>query len=595
MDILAFILSFVALILAFVNSGKLNNLERRLANIQKKHIHEPQKGVKQNSNTSVRGLRHETFAPRTTEVFSEQSESSGKRASAFIIWLKSNPLMKLGVAFVLMAFAWFVRFAYVNEWIGEHTVIFGALLIATLVMLFGFYDSLKLNNKRGLIILGTGVSMAVLSVFAGRFLYDLYSSGATFVMLVIPLAFSAFAAYKFNSAKFMVFVYGLAALSPFLTLSDTGSFFSLFAYLLLINLSALTLSFLRGWHILSSEALVSTALYSIVAFFSFRVDIQEVVFAYLLLFIFAVSAFVALVRFARDGDTESRAIARNYLMLGLLNTTLIAIWTFMGAPKDIYSPLLLLWSFVFLVLGFSSFVFYANKKAFYVFSASAMLFLGFITIVELEFELMLAAFSIEALLALFASYFISSKDKEITLKSAKLFFVPALMSAAYLIKFFGAGFGYADSMAVSVYVFMLTLALAGYFIYSSFSSDKKAIKTIKCFAATLFVWILALVWLVPHDIVYNYDLGTLISLVIYALIGIALYFNKGDKFAVDTQKLGAIVLIILVVRVLLVDVWELSLAFRIVTFALIGIALISTAYRIGHEKKKYEAINDNNL
>ncbi len=582
MDAFAFFMALVALALTFSNRGRINKLENALKRASQESEAVKQQplaqGGKPATPLAVRGLRHETAGGPAV------GSASLKRESAFVMWLKTNPLMKLGVAFVLLAFAWFVRFAYINEWIGEHTIIFGAFVLSAFVLVFGFYDSLKWNIKRGLSILGVGVSMSVLAIFAGRFLYEMYSAEATFAMLAVPLSFSALAAYYFDSKKLMAFVYALAALAPFLTLNDAGAFFALFGYLLLINLFVLTLSFLKNWHILSLEAFIATIIYSVISFVSFNIDSAETMFAYLVSAVFAVSAFIALARFAKEDDKEAVTTARSYLVLALLNTMLVAVWTFIGMPDDLHSPMLLLWAFVFLLMGFFSFAFYSGKKAFYVFSASSMLFLALVSMVELDLESWLAAFSIEALFALIAAYFIS-KNKEVTLQSAKLFAVPSLLSLFYFFGFIADGFDTTSPEAVSTYLFTLASAIAAYFLHSRFAPKEQIARSVKLFVGMVFAWVLAWIWFVPHDLIYGYNMATLWSIIIYALLGSLLYFNKGEWFGINTHKLGTYLLFALAIRVLLVDLWELDLAFRIVAFALLGVVLISTAYRMGHHRK----------
>jgi uncharacterized membrane protein len=58
------------------------------------------------------------------------------------------------------------------------------------------------------------------------------------------------------------------------------------------------------------------------------------------------------------------------------------------------------------------------------------------------------------------------------------------------------------------------------------------------------------------------------------------------------KKYGAVMLILVVIRLVLVDVWAMDLALRVVTFIVIGVMFISTAF-ISKSKKEESIINNN--
>jgi uncharacterized membrane protein len=74
------------------------------------------------------------------------------------------------------------------------------------------------------------------------------------------------------------------------------------------------------------------------------------------------------------------------------------------------------------------------------------------------------------------------------------------------------------------------------------------------------------------------------ALVIYTLIGLAFYLPGRTKGAVEASVYGACMLGFVVLRLLLVDVWQMELSGRIITFLLIGTLLTTTAF-IGRAPK----------
>jgi uncharacterized membrane protein len=88
---------------------------------------------------------------------------------------------------------------------------------------------------------------------------------------------------------------------------------------------------------------------------------------------------------------------------------------------------------------------------------------------------------------------------------------------------------------------------------------------------------LALVWLIAHALL-TVGIATTLCLVFYTLVGLGLYIFgkvKGHKYV---ALCGAAVITGVVMRLLGVELWALSVTARIITFFIIGILLISTAF-----------------
>ena len=80
----------------------------------------------------------------------------------------------------------------------------------------------------------------------------------------------------------------------------------------------------------------------------------------------------------------------------------------------------------------------------------------------------------------------------------------------------------------------------------------------------------------------------MVALSIYTVIGIAAYL-EGFKFESRALRIyGGALLLCVVGRLLVVDVWQMELTGRIITFFLIGTLLMSTAF-LSHYKKRADA------
>ncbi|MEY2665197.1 MAG: hypothetical protein RLZZ480_302 [Candidatus Parcubacteria bacterium] len=96
-----------------------------------------------------------------------------------------------------------------------------------------------------------------------------------------------------------------------------------------------------------------------------------------------------------------------------------------------------------------------------------------------------------------------------------------------------------------------------------------------------------LIWLVLHAAIASEDVATTISLVIFTVLGLGAYVSGRALQIKHYQYAGGIILGFVIARLLLVDVWEMPLLERFITFFVVGILLISTAF-YGRKKKEGE-------
>ena len=92
-----------------------------------------------------------------------------------------------------------------------------------------------------------------------------------------------------------------------------------------------------------------------------------------------------------------------------------------------------------------------------------------------------------------------------------------------------------------------------------------------------FLYLGVIIWLVLHQ---NLPAGeaTTISLVIYTIAGLFLYIQGRAQSHSNLMFAGKVIIGGVVLRLLLVDVWQLAITERIIVFFIIGVLLLSTAF-----------------
>jgi hypothetical protein len=85
-----------------------------------------------------------------------------------------------------------------------------------------------------------------------------------------------------------------------------------------------------------------------------------------------------------------------------------------------------------------------------------------------------------------------------------------------------------------------------------------------------------LVWNVSHLLLGG--AGTVVALVLYAFVGVGFLVIGKSIQNKAIRIIGACFVGFVVVRLLLIEVWDMPIELRIITFVIIGVLLISTAF-----------------
>jgi len=217
-----------------------------------------------------------------------------------------------------------------------------------------------------------------------------------------------------------------------------------------------------------------------------------------------------------------------------------------------------------------------DRVPFYIYSAVSIGLLGAATSALLDGSILTIVLILEisVIVALAASL---TKNQKVTNGLCFLFALPLLLSLQNLISSsWNNGFIHTDFFVLVTLVAGLLLSAQAIREQLRFGvfSDAKVADALTIIASG---YVLMLIWLSTHSVLAE-DTAIFVSLVIYTVAGMALYV-RGVTVKSDSIKWWGGLLIALVVgRLLLIDIWNMEIAGRIVTFIVIGLLLISTAF-----------------
>jgi len=498
-------------------------------------------------------------------------------ASKFIEWLKEEWLMKLGAFLILIAFGWFVSYAIANNWIGPVGRITAGMIAGIGIMVLGYW---RISGRRhqGEIFMVLGSASVLLTIFAAREFYDFFTPLSALAVMFISVIFVAGTSVVYRSLPLALSGLILAGLAPqFLGAALTVMLPEILTYLLIVVLGTLWVVALTGWRQLTFASLILIALYSFPYFFS-HLDAGEkfvgLVFAIIFSIVFFLATTFAIIKTKEQDDN----LTADVVTAGGSGLYLLA-WIMLVVSAEWQSIMLLGAALIF---GVGSFlVFSATRIAtpFYIYIGIAAVFIGAATAAELDGPALTIAYTIEAASAAILAYIIT-RNMRIAEHMSVLMVIPAFLSLpSFISREWVSGVLHQDFAVLGV-VMAAFFVLGFFFLTVRKETGESGDTDHNASRALLFVgsvYALALVWLISHALLLE-TVATTMSLTLYTITGLMLYFKGIRDENNELRILGGILLVAVVVRLLTIDVWDMELLGRVVTFALVGVLLLSTAF-----------------
>lgn len=496
-------------------------------------------------------------------------------------WLKEDWLMKLGGLLILIAVGWFVSYAFIHNWIGEIGRITLGLVGGAAVLGFASWCMRRHINQGGVLLL-VGSGIVILTVWAARFMYDFFTPATALGIMFLAVMLATVSSVIHRSYWVTAANVILASVVPLLTSTAEPDLVMLFIYLLVVVAGSIWVVAMTGWRSLSMLALIVVALYSAPIWLDIINNIDQNVLLFIS-FIFTAIFFVANILGVIRGKGRAAVID---LAVAACTGIFVMLWVVTTAPEVWQSIMLAAWMLVFGIGAFATFRLTGEKKPMLVYAAVALMLLAAGTAVELGGAALVIAYTIEAGALSLVAYPVL-KDIRIAEYISFVFAAPILLSLGSIDESVWNESIIHEHFFVLL-IMMLALATVGaFFLIQRFRKSSEALENGMIGNVWLIVsslYLFTLIWLVSHAATTSSDLAIGISLTLYTLLGLATYIVAGVKQITWIRVYGGIILGAVVLRLLIVDVWNMELAGRIITFFLIGILLMTSAF-IGRNDK----------
>jgi uncharacterized membrane protein len=168
-------------------------------------------------------------------------------------FIGENLVNKIGIAILVLAVGFFVKYAIDNDWVGP----IGRVGIGILcgAILIGIAHSLRNSYKAfSSVLVGGGLAIFYFTITLAYHQFHLFDQTVSFIILIVITIFAVILSILYDKQELAVvaLVGGLA--SPFMVSSGHANYNALFIYLVILNAGLLAIAYFKLWRILNATA-----------------------------------------------------------------------------------------------------------------------------------------------------------------------------------------------------------------------------------------------------------------------------------------------------------------------------------------------------
>lgn len=497
-------------------------------------------------------------------------------------WISAPGLLRIGAVLVLLGATWFVSYAFAQNWIGPMARIVLGVVAGSLLMVFGE----MLHHKRpdhSTVVMSLGATVVILSLFAARVAYDFFTPiSASLLMLAALAAMSLSSVYHNDELRSLLAVIGVA-LIPFLQGSGEKSPLLLATYLLTVSLGLAGVFVKTGWERVGLALSGVYALHSLMLIAFGNPQFSSTLTVFMLVLCATLIHFgVHFVRLLRSSEPN------HYYGFGatILTTLASLVWV-----RELLSDPWQGLAAIGLALGLCMAAYVAhlkstNKELVFVYALLSLSCL----VAAVSFALSGWQASVLYLVLAVMAVFVS----EYTLMDVKAGLSIGLFPYALGIYHLGTLMRETNQLhrvmrleetppdiqplALTLVATTSVLALAVRMFTKIQSAHRELLDYAKYYLIAASYLALTVLWYALDFIApANKDLTHAVALIIYTILGLAGYFG-GLHFGHKKLRLASsVVLVAVVSRLLLVEVWTMATIERVVVFVLIGVLFMATS------------------
>ncbi|WP_259068549.1 DUF2339 domain-containing protein [Mucilaginibacter sp. X4EP1] len=181
-------------------------------------------------------------------------------------FIGENLVNKIGIAILVLAIGFFVKYAIDNNWVGP----VGRVGIGIVCggILTGFAHRMRNSYKAfSSVLVGGGLAIFYFTITLAYQQFHLFSQPIALVILIVITVFAVSLSLLYDKQELAVTALVGGFASPFMVSNGSANYNGLFIYLLILNIGLLIIAYYKAWRILNISAFgLSVIVFALVLF-----------------------------------------------------------------------------------------------------------------------------------------------------------------------------------------------------------------------------------------------------------------------------------------------------------------------------------------
>jgi uncharacterized membrane protein len=174
-------------------------------------------------------------------------------------FIGENLISKIGIAILVLAIGFFVKYAIDNDWIGPVARVGVGMLCGGILIVIAH----RMRNQYkafSSVLVGGGLAVFYFTIALAYHQYQLFSQTSAFAIMLVVTAFSVLISLLYDRQELAIIALVGGFVTPFLVSNGRGNYVVLFSYLLILNTGLLVIAYNKIWRLLNILSFGFTAL-----------------------------------------------------------------------------------------------------------------------------------------------------------------------------------------------------------------------------------------------------------------------------------------------------------------------------------------------
>ncbi len=235
-------------------------------------------------------------------------------------FIGENLVSKIGIAILVLAIGFFVKFAIDNNWIGPVGRVAVGLLCGG-ILVFLAHRLRKNYQAFSSVLVGGGLAVFYFTITLAYHQFHLFSQTMAFAIMIVITIFAVVLSILYDRQELAIIALVGGFSAPFLVSDGSGNYKTLFTYLIVLNTGLLIIAYNKAWRLMNLLAFIFTIILFAGWLVSLSYDTPVAVYGNALMFatIFYLSFFF--INIANNIKVNKKFIAADFSIL-LANTGL---------------------------------------------------------------------------------------------------------------------------------------------------------------------------------------------------------------------------------------------------------------------------------